>query len=470
MAWALSSPVASSPDDDFHLASIWCGSGIDNLCQQGPEVEKRVVPEALLSSSCFAPDQRISASCQDSSVELNEGIFVTTQRGNFLGDYPPVYYFVLSTFAGKNIVSSVLLMRLFNSILFVGLAVVTFFVVSRQLRMPMIAGIVITMVPLAAFIVPSTNPSSWAVISAALLWPNLVTYFTASGTRRWIALVLAILLVVMGAGARSDSALFAVVAVGVAVVLTFKSAWAWWARAWIIPLMVIFAGLSLAISHQSTAVTNGLGPGSGDYGPLVLVLANLVEIPGLLAGIFGTWGLGWLDTVMPSSVWGLALISFSGAGFIAVTVIARRKVLAVVMSFAAVVIYPMALLIQSKSLVGANVQPRYILPLIIIFVGTLFLPVAGRRVEFSRTQLAIIAILIWIANSVALHTNIRRYVTGVDVLGWNLNDNVEWWWSFGPAPMTVWVVGTGAFGALLATLVFVYFRTRETQRIDLIAG
>ena len=25
--WALSSPAGSSPDDDFHLPSIWCGWG-----------------------------------------------------------------------------------------------------------------------------------------------------------------------------------------------------------------------------------------------------------------------------------------------------------------------------------------------------------------------------------------------------------------------------------------------------------
>ncbi|QIM19287.1 hypothetical protein G7066_13215 [Leucobacter coleopterorum] len=26
-AWALSSPIGATPDEDFHLASIWCGSG-----------------------------------------------------------------------------------------------------------------------------------------------------------------------------------------------------------------------------------------------------------------------------------------------------------------------------------------------------------------------------------------------------------------------------------------------------------
>ena len=27
-SWVLASPVGSSPDDDYHMASIWCGQGV----------------------------------------------------------------------------------------------------------------------------------------------------------------------------------------------------------------------------------------------------------------------------------------------------------------------------------------------------------------------------------------------------------------------------------------------------------
>jgi hypothetical protein len=56
----------------------------------------------------------------------------------------------------------------------------------------------------------------------------------------------------------------------------------------------------------------------------------------------------------------------------------------------------------------------------------------------------------------------RRYITGVDVIGWNLNKNAEWWWTVGPSPMTIWMLGTIAFG-LTATLVLQMARMRVEQ-------
>jgi hypothetical protein len=61
------------------------------------------------------------------------------------------------------------------------------------------------------------------------------------------------------------------------------------------------------------------------------------------------------------------------------------------------------------------------------------------------------------ANSIALHTNIRRYVTGVRVEGFDLDSQREWWWGFLPdliTPNVVWAVGTLAF-AVVAWVVFV---------------
>jgi hypothetical protein len=56
----------------------------------------------------------------------------------------------------------------------------------------------------------------------------------------------------------------------------------------------------------------------------------------------------------------------------------------------------------------------------------------------------------------------RRYITGIDVIGWNLNKNAEWWWTVGPSPMTIWMLGTIAFG-LTATLVLQMARMRVEQ-------
>lgn len=64
-----------------------------------------------------------------------------------------------------------------------------------------------------------------------------------------------------------------------------------------------------------------------------------------------------------------------------------------------------------------------------------------------------LAAIITIAHAVALHTNIRRYTTGLRLdVYLDLNREVDWWWAHGPSPMTTWIIGSLAFG-VLAVLV-----------------
>jgi hypothetical protein len=72
------------------------------------------------------------------------------------------------------------------------------------------------------------------------------------------------------------------------------------------------------------------------------------------------------------------------------------------------------------------------------------MPRAARRVVVAAAGLA---------NAFALHAHIRRYVTGSDVVGWNLNRDAEWWWPSGPAPMTTWLLGSAAFALAAGLLV-----------------
>ena len=80
-----------------------------------------------------------------------------------------------------------------------------------------------------------------------------------------------------------------------------------------------------------------------------------------------------------------------------------------------------------------------------LLVGTIVFQKQGQQIVFPRaTRLTIISLLS-ISHSLALHVNIRRYVTGIDVFGWNLNKNAEWWdWPM-LAPMTVWGIASLSF-------------------------
>jgi len=113
---------------------------------------------------------------------------------------------------------------------------------------------------------------------------------------------------------------------------------------------------------------------------------------------------------------------------------------------------PVYLLQISGFLVGAGFQSRYIMPLIVVMLGIMLLRPANHPGLFTqRTPLVMITLALTIANSLALHHNIRRYTTGLDQQGFNLNADREWWWwtfqGTAVTPMLVWAVGTLAFFA-----------------------
>lgn len=453
MAWGLSSPVGSSADDDFHLASIWCGHGEnENGCEPGTKADERVVPRDLVVDSvCFAFNPDASASCQGDDFGVNPKDTLQSPRGNYTGLYPPVFYFTMSLFAGANIENSVLLMKLANSLLFVGMVAVLFWLLPLHRRQTLTCSLLITLVPLGMFIIPTTNPSSWAVISAGTLWLALVGYLEGSGKRKVGLGIVAVIAVVLGSGARADAAMYSGLAIAISLFLTYRRGKQWMISAILPVALLITTVLFFFTAGQADAISGGLAATTEPVigSPVVLAVANLVNIPGLWAGVFGFTGLGWLDTVMPSSVWFAGLAVFASAILIGLGVKVTRKGVAVAVLAAALVTIPTVLLVRSNSMVGANVQPRYILPLIIMLGALVLLQSAESRIRVTSVQRWVVVVALSMANALALHTNIRRYVTGADVSSVDLDSGAQWWWNIPTSPMFVWIVGSVAFAAIV---------------------
>jgi hypothetical protein len=78
----------------------------------------------------------------------------------------------------------------------------------------------------------------------------------------------------------------------------------------------------------------------------------------------------------------------------------------------------------------------------------------------GRLQSIIVAVGLATANSIALHVNMRRYTTGVDIQNFNLNSPIEWWWNVPVTPMVVWAAGSAAFAVVLAVLTWYAWETR----------
>lgn len=472
-AWAFASPVGASPDDDFHLASIWCSDPLGaEYCEPGGESYERIFPEALNKATCYAQNPDASAACQQTDFSWDPEVTVESTRGSFSNDYPPVYYATMGLFAGGDLQASALLMRFLNILLFVGLTTALAFLLPRELRIPLVGGWILTTIPLGAFLLASNNPSAWAIIGVGSSGIALLGFFRVTGRARIALGVLYAVSVVIAAGSRADAAIYAVIGSAVAVWLSARRTRAFLISAALpVALSVVALAFFLA-AGQAIVASSGLGSSPapddgatvnpGELSPFALFAYNLLMTPSLWAGVFGGWSLGWLDTPMP------AIVAVGAGGVFAALVFAGlgrtdwRKTVAVFGVFAVLWLLPTYILVRGGNIVGQNVQPRYLLPLIVLLGMLLLLPVASGRVRITTLQASVIAGLLAVGNAFAMHVNIGRYTVGLDSPGIDLDAVVEWWWPVAPSPMAVWIVGSLAYAALLVLAV------RELRKRDVV--
>jgi len=454
--WALSSPVGSSPDEDYHLISTWCGQGLEEgTCEEGASSDQRRVPESLANSSaCYAFHSETSARCQDEWFVQESDALVATDRGNFTGTYPPAFYATMHVLVGDDISRSVIAMRLANAGLFVGLLTVVFRLLPPGRRTMLALGPAAALVPLGVFIVPSVNPSSWAVTACAAVFPALVGFFETTGRRRLALGGVAVLAALLAAGSRADAAVFVALAAVMATVVGAP-----WRRdvGKLLVLPALIAGVCLVsylVSGQSEAVSTGLA-GSEDttVSTAFVLMHNLLNVPALWVGAFGYWGLGWLDTPMPSVVWVFNVAAFAAVVWLGMRHASSRKAVAIALGVVAAWGVPTLVLVQSATVVGFQVQPRYLLPLLVLLAQVALFRVGPLRPRLSRAQLVTVAGVLAVTNAVALHFNTRRYVTGTDVFHVDLDLRAEWWWAIPLSPMTLWVLGAVSFAVAILLCV-----------------
>lgn len=453
LGWVLSAPPGASPDDGYHYASIWCAQGIeDGRCLEWPEDPAvRAVPLELTTSFCYYHAPEASAECQvrdDGRDAADQGM----PAGNWTGGYPPVYYTVMSLFVGQHFYLSIILMRLFTVALTLGSLAVLIRLLPSRARTVVTLPALVTAVPLSLFIFGTNNPSAWAILSALTVWPALYFSVEVTGRRRLALLGFAVVMTLVGAGARADAALFSLVALGMVALMRIGVLWRdRRAQLPVIVAGVVCAALSILLflsASQSSAVTDGFGIPTDAIRWQDLLVSNLQTVPNLWVGGlgFGFMGsLGWLDTPMPTIVGFLSTLIWAGFVFWSWRRIWAHKLVGMAVSGLALAAYPLVMLQVSGLLVGNSFQPRYEMPLLVVFTGVSMLGVTTMT-GFSRLQIVAAALGLAVANAVALHIEIRRYVTGLDVSGLNLDARREWWWSDSFPPATsVWVVGSLAF-------------------------
>lgn len=451
--WALASPVGSSADEDYHLASIWCAQGDrDGLCEPGDDDDQRRVPVAFNVARCYAFAPDVSGGCQGGVVASREHVLESTARGQYgstANYYPPVFFRVLSTASTADIQGSVVTMRLFNSLVFVLVVGACYALAAPGLRRALVVGVGATLVPLAAFMIASINPGSWAFTSAATTLVAAVVHMTARGTRRvLLSGALLTLTVFLGAGARGDAGLFAAVSIGAAFLITLRLERGWFLRA-VYPTAIALVATALFFNTGQTSTGPQDGGGSFEPGRLFNTAMN---VPDLWVGTFGRWAMGWVDIPVVAMVWVIAFGLYATLVVTGIRGIGRLHGLAVAGMAFALWVVPTYAQYNTGAPVGSFVQPRYVLPLVVMLVMTVLVRLDRPWPVISRGQRWFVVGALGFANALALHGTLQRFVWGIDVTGLNLNVATEWWWPWGvvPSPMVLWVLGSAVFVALLA--------------------
>jgi hypothetical protein len=450
--WALSSPIGSSPDDDYHLANIWCGQGFrEGLCEKDVNPIIIKVPATTFSNSlCFQFDETKSGACSyDNSLK-------PFSRSNAVENlYPPLYYWSMSWFASEDIAASTIAMRITNSILAVLAFSLVIFLLPHHLRRIPFVSLLVSALPLGVFLIASTNPSSWAYFSMIIFFSSYLGFLNSDTYRnKWIFGSLSAVSLMLAAGSRPDAAIYAVIAIGLAILLNLS-------RTLFSPVNVV-TSLAFVTASAYSYLSLGIGPAVVSGG-LALpdqessapsFFVNLASLPNLWVGVFGTSRLGWVDTEMPAIVWAVTLSIYTGLIFSSVRWFSFKQSVAVSLAFLALVIIPLYILTVSGLSVGQQVQPRYLLPLIALLGATaLYRGSSALGLELTRGQVWIIGAGLFVANTISLHLNARRYITGMDQQGVNLDEDIEWWWSeFMLSPNVVWLGGSVSFALFLVSI------------------
>ncbi len=337
---------------------------------------------------------------------------------------------------------SVVVMRVVNILLFVGITSALFVLLPVRRRSTLIWMWLITTMPLGISLLSSTSPSAWAIIGVGSGWLALLGYLESTGRRKFALGALFALATIMAASSRGDAAVYAVLGIAAVIALTVPwrsnstEVWRKYSLDAVLPAtLVVACAIFFLSSSQSRAAIDGVrGGGPAIVGSDGAQLSgfgqfayNLLNMPFLWAGNFGEAGLGSADTSMPAIV-------FLGATGVVVAVVARglgsiwpRKLIVVAGVALALWLLPLYVLTQGGGTIGEQVQSHHVLPLIVLFAGLALMQPVAEPLAFSRLQLVLIAGTLAVVNFVALHMQ--------------------------GAPMALWLVGSFAFAAAVTILI-----------------
>ena len=446
--WAFSSPPGSSPDEDFHAASIWCANGMNTI--HCPNLGSTPTTPFIMDD-CFQQHTRQPAICQPG---LEQPKFQTLRVAP--GLYPKVYYKFFSIFVGKNAQLSLMVMRLINSTL----ATLVFGALltlgrGRQKHSALHAW-TFTLVPMGLFLIASINPSSWSYIGVASSWLFLdIVIDTDRKLRKTKYLALSMwLLTSLMCLARWDSSAYFIFSNLIVLFVHLTKRKFLFKRlllsTWIYAVIAIGLLWRLGLIDRFFRFKNyGLNHLQSFSTWIFYWIVHIIELPAGTFGFpFGNASLGWNDTLVPPIVGIVGISLFISTILFSMWSISRIQIICV---FSIVAFICLAILSQLAAndypfLDTSPLQGRYVLPLLPVLIGISFLLSTNKTqlMDSAHLRYMVIASLAFI-HSISLYVNIERYVTGTSDYFRQIDSTNGWWWSHFISPNLAWWFGSICF-------------------------
>lgn len=193
ICWSLSSPINSHHDEKYHIASTWCAQGFNKNCVprgQSIDFHQIVLIKINLCTPSFTENSKLKRilvaretnecalsyrSNEDlNQMSMNPNFFfeTKTQIGTWIdpGHTPHLYYKIISWFVGADAEKSVIIIRVFNSLILAFLFTALCVVSERRVRIGMSLGLILTLVPHGLLTASSINTSSWSLVGCSFSW------------------------------------------------------------------------------------------------------------------------------------------------------------------------------------------------------------------------------------------------------------------------------------------------------------
>jgi len=470
--WVLAAPPGASPDDGYHLGSIWCAAGYkDGLCVEdvgSADDARALVPQPVTALTCFAYDGSISAKCQVAALDISPERLIPSTT-NINRSRPNLYYRAMHALIGdgQDVGFAVARIRMANAALTVLLVLLTGLVAEPRLRAAFLLTWLTASVPLGLFLATSVNSSAWGLAGLTTAWANALTVRDHPNTQNRLAAgALMLTGLVMGIGSRTEAVahIGAIgAAIGVMLLLEHRDRindqrgrlLGLTTRQFLGGVAGLVVGLAilLALAPRSAGLNGMLEGFRSGYDRLAArdvgdpILAIAFEVPTLWSGALGNvWGLGALDTPIPS----LASFPIMGVfiGLVAIGLFqgARARTAAVGVLLLLLFAVPTLSLLRIGLLVYEQLQPRQFMVLLFPLLGLALYRLRGEPPLILRNagRVSLVAAL-GLGHSIALLVTIQRHTTGLlpgflgDPRHVEFGRDVEWWWTWAPHPDIVWL-------------------------------